>query len=258
MQDVRDKAIADGKSWPENTTFAYWWQTAEDIVLSHMAEYAQKTTDSHLSLHFDGLMVVRDRDDRTAAQFGAELTAHVLSQTGLSISVCQKLSLTFMELIERCQVREEVDLTPYIGTQGSLSVFERKTLAMALGQATGEWSMVVSVATGVIHGEYENTYKSWETNLARLRGADHIVLQPRVGIHVPTDSSQCCLLHTGSRNAPVVLSSKGQRRKLRALVWLIFVATFAHGRSPGEHRGFCETGSCAASSYPLLDLAVCP
>ena len=62
MQDVRDKTIADGKSWPENTTFAYWWQTAEDIVLSHMAEYAQKTTDSHLSLHFDGLMVVRDRD----------------------------------------------------------------------------------------------------------------------------------------------------------------------------------------------------
>ena len=49
--------------------------------ITHTRTHARrrKTTDSHLSLHFDGLMVVRDRDDRTAAQFGAELTAHVLS-----------------------------------------------------------------------------------------------------------------------------------------------------------------------------------
>ena len=56
--DVHQSAVRANKSWPGNTAFVLWWQTAEDCVLAHMASYAA-TTKSHLSLHFDGLMVVR-------------------------------------------------------------------------------------------------------------------------------------------------------------------------------------------------------
>ena len=60
-------------------------------MLSHMAAFAAPLTSSHLSLHFDGLTVLRDKDiSRIQAEFGCKMTGYIRAQTGLHIDVVQK------------------------------------------------------------------------------------------------------------------------------------------------------------------------
>ena len=49
-----DQFTETKKPWPENSTFACWWQTIEDRVLLCVEEVARASTSSHLSCHFDG------------------------------------------------------------------------------------------------------------------------------------------------------------------------------------------------------------
>ena len=57
---LHDPFIEAKKPWPENSTFACWWQTIEDRVLLCVEEVARTSTSSHLSCHFKGFMVHRD------------------------------------------------------------------------------------------------------------------------------------------------------------------------------------------------------
>ena len=89
--DVHQSAMQANKSWPENTAFAIWWQTAEDCVLAHMASFASATETSHLSLHFDGLMVVRD--------VGRDMEEYVRDVTGLNVELVQETNLCLREAL---------------------------------------------------------------------------------------------------------------------------------------------------------------
>ena len=61
-----DRFIEATKPWPENSTFAQWWQT---MVLLCVEEMARASTSSHLSFHFDGFMVHSDVPVTFAQQF---------------------------------------------------------------------------------------------------------------------------------------------------------------------------------------------
>ena len=55
---LHDRFIKAKKPWPENSTFACWWQTIEDRVLLCVEEVARASTFSHLSCHFDAFTAV--------------------------------------------------------------------------------------------------------------------------------------------------------------------------------------------------------
>ena len=56
------------KPWPDDSTFAYWWQTIDVRVLLCVEEVARASTSSHLPCHFDGFMVNRDVPPETSSQ----------------------------------------------------------------------------------------------------------------------------------------------------------------------------------------------
>ena len=58
--DLHKQFIEEARNWPENSTFAYWWQTLEDRVLRCIEDKILASTTSHCSLHFDGFMVHRN------------------------------------------------------------------------------------------------------------------------------------------------------------------------------------------------------
>ena len=54
-----DWFIEGKKPWPENSTFAFRWQTMDDRVLLCVEEGARASPSSHLSCHFGGFMMHR-------------------------------------------------------------------------------------------------------------------------------------------------------------------------------------------------------
>ena len=48
---LHDRFIKAKKPWPENSTFACWWQTTVDRVFLCVGEVARASTSSHLSCH---------------------------------------------------------------------------------------------------------------------------------------------------------------------------------------------------------------
>ena len=69
---LHDRLIEAKKPWPENSTFAYWWQTIDIRVLLCVEEVARASTSNHLSCHFDGFMVHKDVPPVTSSHAPAD------------------------------------------------------------------------------------------------------------------------------------------------------------------------------------------
>ena len=97
-----DWFIESKKPWPENSTFACWWQTIEDRVLLCVEEVARASTSSHLSCHFDGFMVHRDVPPVTSSQqFLDDLARHLRTTTSFTIPFDLKKHFSFTQLLVR-------------------------------------------------------------------------------------------------------------------------------------------------------------
>ena len=57
LPEVHLRFCEEGRKWPENSCFAYWWQTMEDRVVAAAETFLNGQRPQHLSLHFDGCMV---------------------------------------------------------------------------------------------------------------------------------------------------------------------------------------------------------
>ena len=62
--DLQRQFMEEGRNWPENSTFAYWWQTLEDRVLRCVEGIILASTMSHCSLHFRRLYGPQERPAR--------------------------------------------------------------------------------------------------------------------------------------------------------------------------------------------------
>ena len=99
---LHDRFIEAKKPWPENSTFACWWQAIEDRELLCVEEVARASTSSHLSCHFDGFMVHRDVPPVTSSQqFLDDLATHLRITTGFRISFDLKKHVSFTQLLVR-------------------------------------------------------------------------------------------------------------------------------------------------------------
>ena len=99
LPELHAVMIYRGKDWPENTTFAYFWQTIVDRVISLIeGRVLEKSSLAHCSLHFDGLMV-QDDSLLNVPEFMADLEQHVFGATGFSINLTEKLHLSWLELV---------------------------------------------------------------------------------------------------------------------------------------------------------------
>ena len=97
-----DRFIEVKKSWPENSTFACWWQTIEDRVPLCVEEVARASTSSNLSCHFDGFVVHRDVPKVTSSQqFVDDLATHLRIATGFTIPFDLKKDFSFTQLLVR-------------------------------------------------------------------------------------------------------------------------------------------------------------
>ena len=92
--------IDENRGWPENSTFAYWWQTLEDRVLRCVEDVVFASTSNHLSLHFDGFMVHRDNQlECTTADFLNLLDQRLMETTGFIIPFVVKEHFSFTQLL---------------------------------------------------------------------------------------------------------------------------------------------------------------
>lgn len=98
LPELHAWAIDQGKDWPENTTFAYFWHTIEDRVLTFMTKYTMDALKTdHISLHFDGLMCEGDGAHDMLFKDGME--KYVFENTGLRLSIAYKEHRTWLECL---------------------------------------------------------------------------------------------------------------------------------------------------------------
>ena len=80
---LHDRFTEAKKPWPENSTFAYWWQTIEDRVLLCVEDVARHL--KPLLVPSDSFMVHRDVPPVTSSQqFIDELATHLRIATGFT------------------------------------------------------------------------------------------------------------------------------------------------------------------------------
>ena len=92
--------MEEGRNWPENSTFAYWWQTLEDRVLRCVEGIILASTTSHCSLHFDGSMVHRNvQPECTTTDFVHQLEQRLEEATGFRIPFAVKEHHSFTQLL---------------------------------------------------------------------------------------------------------------------------------------------------------------
>ena len=89
--DLHRQFMEEGRNWPENSTFANWWQTLEDRVLRCVEGIILASTTSHCSLHFHGFMVHRNvQPECTTTDFVHQLEQRLEEATGFRIPFCCK------------------------------------------------------------------------------------------------------------------------------------------------------------------------
>jgi len=107
-EEYRDVAGSD-KDWPEATTFAIWWQGAEDYVLRAWVDRLMTFKPTHLSLHYDGVRVDLEcinRSNMSVSEFCQECSRHIAAVTGFSVRIVPKEHRRLLELLRRLPPRK--------------------------------------------------------------------------------------------------------------------------------------------------------
>ena len=91
------------KKWAEASTFAVWWQRAEAFVLQSWVLFVLTKPSLHLSLHFDGIRLHRDRVaefEGGVEAFAKACSVHIAKETGFQVEIVEKRHYVLVDLIE--------------------------------------------------------------------------------------------------------------------------------------------------------------
>ena len=142
-----------------------------------MASYASATTTSHHSLHFNGLMVVRDVGMPCPPDsFGRDMEEYVRDMTGLNVQLVQNTNLYLREALDHFSV-----CMCCWSTKHSRSICTDEHS----GYGSGSRSRCLGILAASI----------WQ---AVFGSHEHFLLV--VGLHVPTEATPKCLLPTVPRS----------------------------------------------------------
>ena len=180
--------MAGNRSWPENSTTTFWWQTMEERVLRHLQEEAAQVMSTHLPLHLDDLVVKRDRAPvATTDVCWPTLRSRALEKASLNKISALKVHRSFSPA-------ESSGLAGGLPTDLELRV-TKCACAMALGQASSPW-YAASAATmlwSAAGGQW--TLTDWSTSFNGKGTCDPLVLCLQFGPHLPADHGACSILH---------------------------------------------------------------
>ncbi len=90
------------KQWAEASTFAVWWQRAEDYILRSWQMWVLQRPVKHLSLHFDGLRLDRARvqsSHGSVEDFNLAAASQIAEDTGFRVAIAEKKHRTFLDLL---------------------------------------------------------------------------------------------------------------------------------------------------------------
>ena len=150
--DLHKQFIDENRSWPENSTFAYWWQTPEDRVLRCVEDVVFASNTSHLSLHIDGFIVHRDNQlECTKADFLNLSDQRLMETTGFIVPFVVKEHFSFTQLL-RARAGQDDHVLPveHQGEHGVNMLISPCTLAS--GFATGMWDECIPCCVRSVRG----------------------------------------------------------------------------------------------------------
>jgi hypothetical protein len=92
---------AQTKGFAEASCFAYLWNAVEDYILSNWVDFIVKGDVKHLSLHFDGVRVDKERcgGDMGVEQFLRDCALHIQESTGYHVDLAVKRHVCFRTVL---------------------------------------------------------------------------------------------------------------------------------------------------------------
>lgn len=94
------------KLHPEASVLSYLYTACEDFILSHWAEFLQRTFDpKHLSLHYDGVRI-SSVPGVSIEDVCSRSEAHILEKTGFSVRIREKECLLVLQYIKKIGKKE--------------------------------------------------------------------------------------------------------------------------------------------------------
>lgn len=93
-----DARKSETRRFPESTTLHYFWTPVEDHILRSWCRFVKEKPTAHLSLHFDGIRVDKDRV-AAAADFALESELYIERETGFKVKVVRKVHRFFQEFL---------------------------------------------------------------------------------------------------------------------------------------------------------------
>lgn len=131
LPEVYDSEAIQGKEWPEASVLAALWMAAEDWILQAWQEFVSSESYSHLSLHFDGIIVDGDRVQKSGQDFGLESSRAIETRTGFRPVIRRKMHKNIGQLIREHAV-EKIDLAQ---GRADLAALDRKGNCVPLALA---------------------------------------------------------------------------------------------------------------------------
>jgi len=120
--DAADRQPVDGASgagWPEASALAFMWQGVEDNILAGCRDFVLSKPTAHLSLHFDGVRVDRDRvraetsSADPVGHFCELLSDYAFQRTGYRVTFVEKLHrLLIAETLASAERIEAAEVVP--------------------------------------------------------------------------------------------------------------------------------------------------
>lgn len=98
---VYEQQIAEGKKWPEASTFFFWWSGPESSCMDAWLDLLKEdlSATEHLSLHCDGLRI-DDMPQESLGEMIANSKVRILERTGFVIDLVPKSHHFFVEAIK--------------------------------------------------------------------------------------------------------------------------------------------------------------
>lgn len=195
------------RPWPENSVFAYWWQTMEDRILTSLESFATRNGEempTHLSLHFDGLMLWGKKFVE-GTPFKEEAERYVQQQCGVRIDLVYKRHQSFVQLVS-----SEAATVEGAATQFDVQSWPGRKCGIPFHMAvvTGQWHAIDEACRGTSTSGVNalDAYRAWSGFLQHSSGSDETQLSPYMGLVFPKQLHRPFLLHVVDDRKPVCMA----------------------------------------------------
>ena len=195
------------RPWPENTVFAYWWQTMEDRILASLVSFATSKGEempAHLSLHFDGLMLLGEKFVE-GTPFKKEAEWFVEQHCGVQVDLVYKRHQSFLQLVSA-----EAAVAEGAATQFDVQSWPGRKCGIPfhLAVVTGQWHAIDEACRGASGSQVSalDSYRAWSDFLRRSSVSGEEQLLPHRGLVFPPELPGPFLLHTVDDTKPVCVA----------------------------------------------------